>query len=308
MTREKPEPTANQQKQNNRPQRHIPMLLKARLLLLSPEAVIWWLFLLIMIIPNLAAFCDKPAVAAKIEAFQFSGPTEEISATVNVRGYQYRYNNKVYQGRSYPRAIDDTPVGETVLIEVVKSKPWLSRIVGRRTYRADKNWPAMLWLLVLLPLVMLVITISRNSPKVRLLQTGLFADARLLSTRRTRLSSLASIFPENLKPSSNSADDTIKADEFVFEFERDDGRKQVTTMRTQFPRKLKRHVVIYEPKHSNFAMLLDAIPGKPHLDFDSKYEYSGRTLFAIMLILPLLSITSPAWYLLLRIHYGLFIL
>jgi len=162
-------------------------------------------------------------------------------------------------------------VGRRVRVQYLANDPSLARIQGMR---ANVFGPAVLFVL-LFPSVgfgLVVFSVSRGIKACRLLSHGVPTTGRLISKEATAV-----------KENGRSVY------KLTFEFETGEGRSCTATARTNAPEKFREQgePLVYDPENPVRAVMLDNLPGAPHIGDDGHVYCRQPTRALLSLLVPL---------------------
>jgi hypothetical protein len=190
--------------------------------------------------------------------------------------YQYRVGDQEYAGWSY--ATGRCLEGEPVIVEYLPAQPGYSRIQGMRRELLGP-WALLAALIPGIGFAIAIAGFYRGVRRIHLLRDGLTAAGRVTSKAPTGARTMG------------RAEYRI-----TVEFTARDGRTRSTTVTTNEPERLgdeAQECILYHPGNPDYAVPIDALPGKLTLD------HSGRILPGPprrYLILPIVSAVLNAWF------------
>jgi len=193
--------------------------------------------------------------------------------------FRYLVDDKEYRSASYAVGVR-LPAGRMVTVQYLANDPAFARIRGMRT---NVFSPAVLFVMLfpLTGLGLVVFALSRGAKACRLLRDGIPAIAKLIAKQATRVK-------ENKR--------TVY--KLTFEFQTGDGRAARATARTNSPEKFQDadEPLVYDPEKPDRAVMLDNLPGEPHIGEDGHVycRQPMRALFSI--VLPLATLLGHGIY------------
>jgi hypothetical protein len=200
--------------------------------------------------------------------------------------FTFAVDDKEYRNASYAVGIR-LPVGRRVSVQYLASDPSFARIRGMR---ANVFGPAILFVM-LFPLAgfgLVVFSVSRGIRACRLLSHGVPTTGRLIAKEATAVK-------ENGR--------TVY--KLTFEFETGEGRSCTATVRTNAPEKFgdQNEPLVYDPENPARAVMLDNLPGTPHIGEDGHVLCRQPTRALLSLVFPLATILghgAHVWRILIR--------
>jgi hypothetical protein len=265
---------------------------RRRLLLGGPVHQIGWLFLVVGMVFSWFFVADSELWTP----VAFSGQTDHVDGRVTgieptsasendarIYGlrYTYEWNGTRHEGISYTFDSHAEP-GASVSVELVRSRPEVSRVQGLR-YR---KFGVMVSFVLLFPLIgfgMVVHSMRRGLRNIRLLAQG-----------QPALGTLVDKQPTGVKVNE------VPVYKLTFRFEDRDGREQQGAIRTLHtePVEDERHErLLYDPRAPGHIVLLDDLGRDVSVD-DRGYLVAQRSSLPVM-ILPALACTAILAFLLL---------
>lgn len=208
--------------------------------------------------------CIAPAVVDEarflLDGERVAGTYESAEATslsinekrVYEHFYQFRYGGEAFYTSSYSYESEKLPRGSEVSVEVVRSSPSTSRIVGQRTTLMSIPSGIVPVIGFLFALAFARAHLRRNRMWVRLLTHGVETRAWLVD--------------QKVLPSRKGRSTTYQ---LTFSFEDEDGAgRRYTTAVTDASRLTdeKEERLLYDPAEPESAALLDQLPGRPRIE------------------------------------------
>ncbi|HEX7150719.1 MAG TPA: DUF3592 domain-containing protein [Thermoanaerobaculia bacterium] len=212
-------------------------------------------------------------VSARVTQVEATGASEGSGGsteTVMANDYQYSVAGRTLTGTSYSTGQAVSP-GQVVDVQVDPDEPERSRIIGQR--RAVFG-PFGLIAIVFpaLGAIFLAVGAMKGGRRIALLQRGLLAEGKFVSSR-----------PTNVKVNRQ------RVHELTFAFTARDGRRYEMKTQTHDTARLRddaREPLLYDPEDPAFAYLLDETPARPR--FDAHGELQPRLVSFALLLLPLI--------------------
>lgn len=193
--------------------------------------------------------------------------------------FTFAVDDKEYRNASYAVGIR-LPVGRMVSVQYLASDPSVARIRGMR---ANVFGPAVLFVM-LFPLAgfgLVVFSVSRGLRACRLLSHGVPTTGRLVSREATAVKENGRIVYK-----------------LTFEFDTGEGPSCTATARTNAPEKFKEQEepLVYDPENPSRAVMLDNLPGAPHIGEDGHVSCQQPARALLSLVTPLATILGHGAY------------
>ncbi len=277
--------------------RAVPLLVRVRILFGGQASQIGWLLLGFGLVFFWAFVCRADltswyrfrralAVAeGQVTRSGYTGATEGGSkhrrgTPIYKNEFRFVVDDKEYTNASYAVGAR-LPVGRKLTVQYLTNDPTIARIQGMRT---NVFGPGVLFVMIV-PLVglgLIVFALSRRSKACRLLIHGIPTTGKLIAKEATRVK-------ENNR--------TVY--KLTFEFETGDGRSGNATARTNAPERFQEtgEPLVYDPEYPDRAVMLDNLPGAPHIGEDGHVycQQPSRALFS--LVVPLATVVGHGIYL-----------
>lgn len=186
--------------------------------------------------------------------------------------FSYYYDGSFHQGVSYRKGKREE-INQNVQVQVPVSQPQKAVILGQRR-NIFAPWIALVLIFPAAGLGMLIAGIKRSLKALRLLQSGVLAEAKFVSMTPT-----------------NTSINKRTVYELKFEFQAVDGqiyRISDKTHETELLTDDEREMLIYNPQNPHDAMMIDTFPGRPQISLTKQIIAAPRA--ALLFIAPGLSI------------------
>jgi hypothetical protein len=190
--------------------------------------------------------------------------------------YRYQVAGQDFGGWSY--ATGDCLTGENVTIEYLPAQPGYSRIRGMR-HELLGPWALLAALIPGIGLAIAIAGMRKGIRRIRLLRDGVPAAGLVTAKVATGAQVLGRAVYK-----------------ITLDFTARDGSTHTTTVKTNEPERLEdeeQECILYLPSDPDYAIPLDALPGKLSLD------HAGRILpgpSRAFLVLPVFSLLLNAWF------------
>ena len=206
-----------------------------------------------------------------------SGGSEGFRGTpVYENHYRYHVAGQDFGGWSY--ATGDCLTGQNVTVEYLPAQPGYSRIRGMR-HELLSPWALLAALFPGIGLAVAIAGFGSGFRRIRLLRDGVPAAGLVTSKSPTGAETMG-------RPVYH----------ITLDFTARDGNTHTTTVSTNEPERLEdeeQECILYLPSDPDYAIPLDALPGKLSLD------HAGRILpgpSRAFLVLPVISLLLNAWF------------
>lgn len=253
------------------PPRMVPLGVKARVLFGSTSSQLGWVFLGVGMVVSMLILSniDRSASTFRRNIVECKGRVTKVEETNYSEGgggrlrdhgtpvyricFNYSGDNGVKgEGVSYALG-DQVEEGEEVCVEYLRDKPQVARIQGMRTGMVSSAGV----MVILMPIVGAAFVCFGGISGLRnisLLSNGIQELGTLVHKKRTR---------------AKIGEQTVYR--LTFEFKANDDQTYFVRARTHEPKKLedeKRERLLYDPWGPKRAVMLDALPGSPHIGKD----------------------------------------
>ena len=193
--------------------------------------------------------------------------------------FTYLVDDKEYRSASYAVGIQ-LPVGRIVNVQYLPNDPAIARI---RRMRTNVFGPAVLFVMAfpLTGLGLVIFSLSRGLRACRLLSHGIPTTGNLVSKEATRVK-------ENSR--------TVY--KLTFAFQTEDGRSSTAIAKTNAPEKFQERdePLVYDPEIPARAVMLDNLPGTPHIGEDGHVLCRQPARALLSLVFPLATILGHGLY------------
>jgi hypothetical protein len=278
------------------PPRHVPLGVRLRVLFGGPMQQFGWLFFGFGL-AFVWAFAFNSDVGALVRPFvpvaSAVGSVIDVTETnasendsmIYAVSYQFAApDGKSYNGTSYTTGLMYAP-GDRAPVEFAIRRPQDSHLKGAR--RAMFGPAALLSALFpAIGLVFVTIGMWDGVKANQLLRSGRLALARLRTAEGT-----------------NASVNNRQVVRLVFEFVAHDGTPHAVEVRTSLPDPLQdeaEEIVLFDPGDPDYAVMLDGLPGPPHLTSAGELEGAPFLRVALVCALPFLTLVGNGLYALVR--------
>lgn len=282
-----------------RPPRHVPILVRCRMLFGGFVNQFGWIFFGfgMIFVWIFGLNCDpmalvdfrgplaseKGVITNAIETSMSEGGGEHSKGTpIYLFKYKFEFEGTSYKGQSY-KVGRGPGAGTKVTIEFPEGRPERSRIKGMRT----AAFPIVVLFVFIFPIVGLCFMICGflfGWKTAKLLRIGEFGYGKLIDKKAT-----------------GTEINSQRVYKFTFEFQTEAGETKQAIAKTHQTQKLEDNEwepLLYDPVYPEKATLLDHLPGEPQVSYDGQIATNSSTQTLLCLIIPAITVVghSLAFY------------
>lgn len=269
------------------PPRHVPLLVRLRVLFGGQSSQMGWFFLgfgmiFFWVFARHADLSSWTRFRGRLETTEgivtdsrdtgasVGGSKGSRGTPIYENEFKFVVDDREYQGASYATG-KKLRIRQKVTVEYVPDKPQFARIRGMR---ADEFGPGILFVTIfpLVGLVMVVVSLRQGRKACDLLAHGVQTTGTLIS-----------------KDSTNVRVNNRQVYAFTFSFKTAQGEFHNAVSKTSLVERFENPTaepLVYDPKNPERAVMLDNLPGAPHINEAGEIVVKSPWRAIALLIIP----------------------